>query len=63
MKAKTPKTDDWTGRAQDALLELLEELVSRRDRLSPIELIGATRALTEAITASRTLLPKKTEEG
>lgn len=54
---KKAAREDWRGPAEKALQELLSELVNRKCELKAIELIGAVRAIAEAITASRALLP------
>lgn len=54
---KRAAREDWRGPAEKALQDLLAELVARKGELKAIELIGAVRAIAEAITASRALLP------
>lgn len=50
---------DWHGPAVETLLVLLAELRSRAADPSTktVEIIGAVRALSEALTTSRALLP------
>lgn len=50
-------TSAWLEKAEATALSLLEELAARRSQLKPLELIGAVRALTEAMTTARALAP------
>ena len=53
---------EWLDHADRTVMELLEELRSRRAELKPLELIGAVRAITDATTAARALAPGADED-